>query len=162
ASELALERADLAAERRLRDAEPVGRAPEVRVLRERDEVSEVTHLHRRYLASPGAGIVTVLDVGPGNCVSFRPDERRRARARAVETVSAVRPSPLLIVDRHVDTAESMQLLLEAIGHRVHLAHDAATALDVAVTTRLDAAFLAINLPDLDGYELARRLRALGR
>ncbi len=56
----------------------------------------------------------------------------------------------------------MQLLLEALGHRVVVAHDAATALELAATTALDAAFLAINLPDLDGYTLAGRLRALGR
>jgi CheY-like chemotaxis protein len=77
-------------------------------------------------------------------------------------VSAARSASLLIVDRHVDIAESMQLLLEALGYRVYLAADAATALALAEATALDAAFLAINLPDLDGYALARRLRALGR
>src|SRR5437868_14745838 len=82
------------------------------------------------------------------------------RARAL--VSAARSASLLIVDRHVDSAESMQLLMEALGYRVYLAADAATALALAETTALDAAFLAINLPDLDGYALARRLRALGR
>jgi CheY-like chemotaxis protein len=66
------------------------------------------------------------------------------------------------VEPHVDTAESMQLLLEALGYRVHLAFDAATALALLETTEIHAAFLAISLPDLDGYALARRLRELGR
>jgi CheY-like chemotaxis protein len=77
-------------------------------------------------------------------------------------VSASRPASLLLVEPHVETAESMQLLLEALGYRVHLASDGATALTVAETTEVDAAFLAISLPDLDGYALARRLRELGR
>jgi CheY-like chemotaxis protein len=77
-------------------------------------------------------------------------------------VTAPRSASLLLVERHPDTAESMQLLLEALGYRVHVAGDAATALDLAATAELDAAFVAINLPDLDGYSLARRLRELGR
>jgi CheY-like chemotaxis protein len=77
-------------------------------------------------------------------------------------VSALRSTSLLLVEPHADTAESMQLLLEALGHRVHLASNAATALALAESTTLDAAFLAISLPDLDGYALARRLRELGR
>ena len=85
-----------------------------------------------------------------------------ARERAHAIVSASRPASLLLVEPHVETAESMQLLLEALGYRVHLASDGATALTVAETTEVDAAFLAISLPDLDGYALARRLRELGR
>jgi CheY-like chemotaxis protein len=77
-------------------------------------------------------------------------------------VTLRRSVSLLIVERHPDTAESMQLLLEALGYRVYLAGDAASALALAASTELDAAFLAINLPDLDGYALARRLRELGR
>jgi CheY-like chemotaxis protein len=85
-----------------------------------------------------------------------------ARERAKAIVSAARSTSLLLVEPHVDTAESMQLLLEALGYRVHLAFDGATALALAETTAVDAAFIAISLPDLDGYALARRLRELGR
>jgi CheY-like chemotaxis protein len=74
----------------------------------------------------------------------------------------VSDASLLVVESHADTAESLQLLLEALGYRVHLAPDASSALAVAASTELDAAFIAIKLPDVDGYELAQRLRALGR
>src|SRR5262249_11074070 len=69
---------------------------------------------------------------------------------------------VLIVDGHADAAESMRLLLQACGYRVDVAAGAATALRLVESTEFDAAFLAINLPDLDGYALAGRLRRLGR
>jgi CheY-like chemotaxis protein len=69
---------------------------------------------------------------------------------------------LLVVEAHADTAESLQLLLETLGYVVHVALDAATALVLADRYTIDLAFVAIGLPDVDGYTLARRLRALGR
>ncbi len=69
---------------------------------------------------------------------------------------------LLVVEAHADTAESLQLLLETLGYVVHVALDAATALVLVDRFTFDLAFVAIGLPDVDGYALARRLRALGR
>jgi CheY-like chemotaxis protein len=69
---------------------------------------------------------------------------------------------LLIVEAHADSAEGWTLLLEAAGYLVYLAPDAATALAVVEANELDAAVIAINLPDVDGYALARRLREAGR
>jgi|SRR5689334_20180413 CheY-like chemotaxis protein len=106
--------------------------------------------------------VQVLDAAQPGCVSSRDGDAGPAsydaRARRVTAGSA----SLLVVDGHVDAAESLGLLLESIGHRVHLAHDAATTLALVAATPIDAAVLAIDLPDLDGYALARRLRELGR
>ena len=69
---------------------------------------------------------------------------------------------LLIVDAHADFAESLAILLEAVGYRVSIAADATSALRLATSAEFDAAFIAIALPDVDGYGLAQRLRALGR
>jgi CheY-like chemotaxis protein len=69
---------------------------------------------------------------------------------------------LLLVEPHADAAEGLALLLETLGHRMTVAPDARQALAVAATTELDAAFVAIRLPDMDGYALARRLRESGR
>jgi CheY-like chemotaxis protein len=69
---------------------------------------------------------------------------------------------LLIVEPNADLAESLQLLFEERGHAVRLAPDAATAIALATAEESDAAFVAIGLPDMDGYTLAGRLRALGR
>jgi CheY-like chemotaxis protein len=67
---------------------------------------------------------------------------------------------VLVVDDNRDAAETLQLLLEAEGHEAHVAHSAHDALAIARQTSPAILFLDIGLPDVDGYELARRLRAL--
>jgi CheY-like chemotaxis protein len=53
-------------------------------------------------------------------------------------------------------------LLERAGHEVHEATDGLSGLDLALRLELDAAVIDIGLPGLDGYEVARRVRAAGR
>jgi len=65
---------------------------------------------------------------------------------------------LLVVDDNVDSATSMAMLLEAIGHEVHVAHDGIEAVAAAARLRPDAILLDIGLPGIDGYEAARRIR----
>jgi CheY-like chemotaxis protein len=62
------------------------------------------------------------------------------------------------VDDNVDSAESMALLLRLDGHEVRLAHDGEAALEEARSFKPDVVFLDLNLPKMDGYEVARRLR----
>ena len=52
-------------------------------------------------------------------------------------------------------------LLTRTGHEVHEAADGLTGLDRARALRPDAAVIDIGLPGLDGYEVARRIRAAG-
>jgi PAS domain S-box-containing protein len=66
---------------------------------------------------------------------------------------------LLVVDDNVDAAATLGMLLEACGHEVTVEHDSLRALERARSLRPDAALLDIGLPDMDGNELARRLRA---
>src|SRR5215813_9720710 len=65
---------------------------------------------------------------------------------------------VLVVDDNVDSAESLAVLLRLYGHDVRLAHDGEAALEEALSFRPDVMFLDINLPKMDGYEVARRLR----
>jgi CheY-like chemotaxis protein len=67
---------------------------------------------------------------------------------------------VLVVDDNVDGAEMLAYSLEAMGHRVRVAHDGRAALDAAATFRPDVALVDIGLPVMDGYELASRLREL--
>jgi PAS domain S-box-containing protein len=67
---------------------------------------------------------------------------------------------ILLVDDNVDSAEMMRDLLVALGHTVELAHDGASALALAALRTPNVMILDIGLPDMDGAELARRLRAL--
>jgi CheY-like chemotaxis protein len=66
---------------------------------------------------------------------------------------------ILLVDDNVDFAESLELLLSGMGHEVRVAHEAEGALVTAAQFRPDFAFLDIGLPLVNGYELARRMRA---
>ena len=65
---------------------------------------------------------------------------------------------ILVVDDDRDQAESLALLLEKLGHEVRLAHDGASAVTAALEFVPDVAVVDIGLPDIDGYEVARRLR----
>ena len=77
-------------------------------------------------------------------------ERKRAAALAV-----------MIVDDNIDGAISLSLFLEeAGGHRVSTYYDAGSALSCAVAEAPDVFILDIGLPDITGYELARRLRTM--
>jgi two-component system, sensor histidine kinase len=81
-----------------------------------------------------------------------------ASAGALPTL-ARRPSKrVLLVDDHADVREMYALVLQSSGHVVIEADNGADALDVIRTARLDAAIVDIGLPQMDGYELARRIR----
>ena len=67
---------------------------------------------------------------------------------------------LLVVDDNKDAAESMSMLLELWGHEVLCAYDGRTALETAAKYKPHAVFLDIGLPEMDGYEVAERLREL--
>jgi PAS domain S-box-containing protein len=64
----------------------------------------------------------------------------------------------LIVDDNVDAALLLAEALRQRGHVVHLAHDGKTAVEEAVRHLPDVILLDLGLPDLDGYEVASRLR----
>jgi PAS domain S-box-containing protein len=69
------------------------------------------------------------------------------------------PLTLLVVDDNVDAATTLAMLLEALGHEVFIEHESLRALELARSARPDACLLDIGLPEIDGIELARRLRA---
>jgi PAS domain S-box-containing protein len=70
-----------------------------------------------------------------------------------------RPLRLLVVDDNVDAAATLGMLLEACGYEVMVENDSQRALERALCECPDAGLLDIGLPDMDGNELARRLRA---
>jgi PAS domain S-box-containing protein len=66
--------------------------------------------------------------------------------------------PVLVVDDDVDAADSLALLLQMAGYEAHVAYSGTTALQTAVEHRPEAVILDLSLPEMDGYELGRRLR----
>jgi signal transduction histidine kinase len=67
---------------------------------------------------------------------------------------------VLVVDDNEDAALLLADALEEMGHRVEVAFDGPTALEVAVTFQPEVALVDIGLPVMDGYELASRLKSL--
>jgi CheY-like chemotaxis protein len=65
---------------------------------------------------------------------------------------------VLIVDDNRDAADSLAALLRLLGHQTHVAYDGRGALEKARAAPIDVAFLDIDLPDMTGYDVARRLR----
>jgi PAS domain S-box-containing protein len=66
---------------------------------------------------------------------------------------------LLVVDDNVDAAASQAALLRVLGHEVEVAYDGETALEKARSFRPEIVLLDLGMPGMDGYEVARRLRA---
>jgi two-component system CheB/CheR fusion protein len=69
-------------------------------------------------------------------------------------------SLVLVIDDNRELALGLELLLCARGYRVVLAHDGAAGLAAAEHEPPDVVLLDIGLPDMDGFEVARRLRRL--
>jgi PAS domain S-box-containing protein len=66
---------------------------------------------------------------------------------------------VLVVDDNVDAAESLGMLLKAMGHVVDVVNDGAAALEAAHAARPELVLLDLTMPDMDGTTVAQRLRA---
>jgi CheY-like chemotaxis protein len=71
------------------------------------------------------------------------------------------PRRVLVVDDNLDSADTMAELVRIWGYEVRTAHDGPAALECARSFRPNVVLLDVGLPGMDGYELARRLRAEG-
>jgi signal transduction histidine kinase/ActR/RegA family two-component response regulator len=73
--------------------------------------------------------------------------------------SADRAYKILIVEDNSDTRQALRVLLELSGCTVHEAEDGSAGIELALRLQLDFILLDIGLPRLDGYEVARLLKA---
>jgi PAS domain S-box-containing protein len=118
-------------------------------------VKRLTEMH--------AGSVSARSAGPGSGASFQVrlpsvlPPASRAAPRAEGAPEGARH--ILIIEDNDDTRQMLLAALSLNGHQVRAAPDGATGLALAAQARPDLALIDIGLPDLDGYEVARRLRA---
>jgi len=121
------------------------------------------------------GSVTVHSAGPGQgsefvvrlpcCASVMTENTAPAEKASELSVPTQPGEPehalrLMVVDDNADAADTLALLLRAEGHRVAVQYSAQAALEAARREPPQIFLLDIGLPDLNGYELARRLRSL--
>ncbi|WP_420226310.1 ATP-binding protein [Pigmentiphaga litoralis] len=116
----------------------------------------LAHMHDGQITAEsggaGNGSVFTLDLPLG-----APGPGASADAAAMAGQSPSRR--VLIVEDNADAAEGMALLLGERGHVVNVALDGVSGLDAARRLQPDVIILDIGLPLLDGYQLARELRA---
>jgi signal transduction histidine kinase/CheY-like chemotaxis protein len=102
----------------------------------------------------------------GSCFTVRLPLTHRGAGAALEP--PVYRAPLagevrtLVVDDNVDSATSLALVLESLGLQPRVAHDGAEALRWAEHDDPQLVLLDIGMPGMDGYEVARRIRADAR
>ncbi len=89
-------------------------------------------------------------------------KREQKKKQVVEETSPVNgessPRKILVVDDNVDSAKMMEVVLTMDGHKVRVAYNGQTAVDIALEFQPDLMFLDLGLPDIDGYEVAARIR----
>jgi CheY-like chemotaxis protein len=111
-------------------------------------------------ASPGLGLGSELLV---RLPQVRPVAAEAAEIGAHEDPPRVqrraKRKRVLIVDDNCDSVETMEMVLARSGYDVRVAYDGAQALEAARSFVPDVGLIDIGLPGMDGYEVARRLRA---
>jgi len=65
---------------------------------------------------------------------------------------------IVVADDNRDAADSLQLLLQFAGHEVFVAYNGKQALDLGARERAQVFVLDVGMPDITGYEVARRIR----
>lgn len=122
-------------------------------------VKSLTELHGGKVTCSSAGL------GKGSrftvCLprQYGSEDRVERRRMPRSQISPGKSLKIMVVDDNVDAAQSLGLLLKAAGHEVITEHEAKVALEVARAKLPDVCLLDIGLPEIDGNELARRLRA---
>ena len=120
----------------------------------------------RSLVQMHGGAIEARSAGLGQGSEFivrlpalAPEARRSGPPpREASAKDARPPRRILIVDDAADAAASMSELLSRWGHEVRLSHNGPEALAAAGAFQPEFVLLDIGLPDMDGFEVARRLR----
>ncbi len=100
----------------------------------------------------GSEFVIMLPAGPGDERAFEP---------SLNAVPAELPRRrILVVDDMYDSGTTLARILRAIGQEVTITHDGPTALERVRDVKPEVVFLDVAMPRMNGYEVARRIRAL--
>ena len=117
------------------------------------------------LAEAQGGAVMAASDGPGKGASFT--VRLPAAANPTPTLRTshgapqrAQPCRVLVVEDNADAREMLRQVLEMHGHTVFDAADGKSGIALTARHAPHLAIIDIGLPDIDGYEVARRLRSL--
>ena len=118
------------------------------------------------LVKQHGGRIEARSEGPGRGSEFIVRLPLRKEKTAEETSPQTHDDPvaasgalrILVVDDNKDSAESLCMFLSLSGHKVKMVHQGMEAIETAFAYRPDVIVLDIGLPDIDGYNVATRLR----
>jgi two-component system, sensor histidine kinase len=117
----------------------------------------------RRLVELHGGVIQVVSEGSGRGAVFTVCLPAIDRIEASPSVNGVdvpvQAKRVFLVDDNSDSREMYRVLLKSLGHVVYEAEDGPQAMDLLPLASPDVAFIDIGLPEMDGYELARRIRA---
>jgi two-component system, chemotaxis family, CheB/CheR fusion protein len=117
-------------------------------------VKRLVEMHQGTASAESEGI------GRGSTFSIRLPRMGAPEKGAADCVAATAPRRrILVVDDNSDVADSLAMLLRLDGHEVEVAYSAPGTFEAVQRMRPEVVFLDIGLPQMDGYEIARRLRA---
>jgi PAS domain S-box-containing protein len=121
-------------------------------------VKRIVEMHGGRVRATSAGL------GKGSSFEIRLPLMVRQGKPAVSSVRADAaprvPLRILVVDDNEDSARSLAMILELEGHQVEPIYSSQHALERVELFAPDAVLLDIGLPDMNGYEVARRIRAM--
>ena len=117
----------------------------------------------RSLVTLHEGRVEARSAGPGLGSEFVVDlpilMGRRIPAHRDRSLGRIPSKRILVVDDNRDAAETLGALLSELGATVMVADSGAAALEMFGTFQPEVVLLDIGMPEMDGYEVARRIRA---
>jgi CheY-like chemotaxis protein len=115
----------------------------------------LAHGGRIVAASPG------LSLGSTFTVYLPRVEPAVVVAPVDKTSGLAPPRRILVIEDNDDGREALRLQLTIAGHEVHVAANGPDGIRMAANLKPDVVLLDIGLPGLDGYEVARHMRAAG-
>ena len=120
-------------------------------------VSQILKLHGGSVeaTSPGLGMGSEFVVR----LPLSSNNGRKSDAERPIGLKKHTPQHVLVVEDNPDSRESLSLLLSLWGHTVDAAENGQRGVELALSGKPKIAFIDVNLPDLDGYQVARSIRA---
>jgi two-component system CheB/CheR fusion protein len=112
------------------------------------------------------GSVEVCSDGPGHGSEFivrlpvvivsKPSGQVKLDHKTSEPPATAR---ILVADDNLDSADSLSMMLEMLGHEVSSAHDGLEALETAKRSKPELIFMDLGMPRMSGYDAARLIRS---
>jgi CheY-like chemotaxis protein len=109
----------------------------------------------------GSVLAESAGVGHGARITLRlPRIAGPPQAASVPRALRIASRRILVVDDNRDAADSLTMLLAGQGHKAQAVYSAQEVLELAERAQAEFILLDVGLPEMDGYEVARRLREI--